>query len=196
MQITHRRRIAGAALALALPALAGCGFNQQTDKAYQPATGTNDRNSQVDVLGAVVVSATPGSGAFIVSLVNKSTTTADQLTGVQGASGTQVATGDTPQIPADGLVNLATTSAGGIPVTGDAVKAGGYVTLQLSFKNADPVTLAVPVVTDSGAYGGLVKSMPSPLSPAATKVAAQGSTGALSKAAVSPSAKPTKPTKK
>ncbi len=165
MQSTLRRRIAGASLALALPALAACGF--QTDQVYQPAVGVNDRSSEVDVLGALVVSAEPGSGVFITTLVNNDTTTADKLVSVQG-DGVQVAVGATPDIPVRGLVNFADKSLGGIPVQGAKVKAGGYVTVRLTFQNADPVTIEVPVVTDTGPYAGLVASATTSSSPSAS----------------------------
>lgn len=156
-----RRRVAGAAMVLTIPALVACGFNNQTDQVYQPAVGVNDRSGEVDVLGALVVSDKPGSGVFIASLVNNSTTTADQLTGIQGDS-VQVATGATPDIPADGLVNLADEAIGGVPVQGAKVEAGGYVTVRLTFKSADPITVEVPVVTDTGPYEGLAAPAPSP----------------------------------
>ena len=170
------------ALVLAMPALAACGFNEQTDQVYQPAAGKNLRSSDVDVLGALVVSANPGKGVFIASLVNKSTTTADKLVGVAG-DGIQVSGGTTSTIPAEGLVNLADPATGGIPVRGAQVRAGSYVTVKLTFQNADPVTAQVPVVADTGAYAGLDAPTSAPNS-----VASKGSAGAFQKA--SPKASP------
>ncbi len=186
MLSTLRRRIAGASLALALPALAACGF--QTDQVYQPAVGVNDRSGEVDVLGALVVSAAPGSGVFITSLVNNDTTRADKLVSVQG-SGVQVAVGATPDIPVGGLVNFADKSLGGIPVQGAKVQAGGYITVRLTFQNADPVTIEVPVVTDTGPYAGLAGSA-SPTSPSLTQSAspsASPSSSPSSSSSASPS---------
>lgn len=180
------RRLAGATLVLAIPVLAACGFGVQTDQVYQPAVGVNDRSGEVDVLGALVVSAKPGSGVFITSLVNKNVNRGDQLTNVQG-QGVQVATGVTPQIPAEGLVNLADKSVGGIPVQGAAVRAGGYVTLQLTFQNAEPVTIQVPVVTDTGPYAGLG----TPPSTAAASPSASPSTAGSAGGSASPSTTPT-----
>jgi hypothetical protein len=121
----------------------------------------NDRSSEVDVLGAVVVSAEPGSGMLIASLVNNDEGRVDKLTDIQG-EGVQVAIGATPEIPAGGLVNFADKAVGGIPLQGAKVKAGGYVTFQLSFENADPVTIEVPVVTDTGPYAGLASPESTP----------------------------------
>jgi hypothetical protein len=177
------RRLAGATLVLAIPVLAACGFGVQTDQVYQPAVGVNDRSGEVDVLGALVVSAKPGSGVFIASLSNNDPTRADKLVGIQG-EGIQVATGVSPQIPAGGLVNLADKSqGGGVPVQGAQVKAGGFVTVQLSFANADPVTVEVPVVTNTGPYSSFAGPTSSP-----SPVASPGSTGAPSTRSPSPSA--------
>lgn len=180
------RRVAVAALVLSMPALAACGlgFNAQTDKPYQPAVGSNDRSHEVDVLGALVVSAKPGSGVLIATLVNKSTTRADKLTSVQG-DGIQVASGVTPDIPVAGLANLADPSIGGIQVQGSKVKAGGYVRVRLIFQDADPVTIEVPVVTNAGPYAGLDGPTSTP-----NAIASRGSAGAFSSPSPSTSSSP------
>ena len=80
-----RRRIAVLALAVSVPALSACtnGFDNQTDAVYQPAVGVNDRSSEVDVLGAMVVAPEKGKdGVFIASLANNDQTTGDKLTAV------------------------------------------------------------------------------------------------------------------
>lgn len=176
------RRTAVAALVLAIPALGACGFNAQTDQPYQPAVGANDRNSNVDVLGAVVVSNKSGTGNFIVTLVNNDTSRPDKLVSIQG-NGVQVAAPVTPQIPPEGKVNLADKSVGGVLVKGTNVVAGGYVTLRLNFTNADPVTVDVPVITDTGPYVGLAPSASA--SPSSTP-----SSGSSSSPSASASASP------
>ncbi len=175
MRSTFRRRVAVLALAVSLPALSACtnGFNNQTDAVYQPAVGVNDRSSQVDVLGALVVAPEDGKGGvFIASLANKDQTTDDKLTKVQG-QGVEIQAGTVPAIPAGGLVNLASEEIGGLPVTGAAVKPGGYVLVRLTFANAEPVTVRVPVVLDVGPYASLT---PQPL-PTPNSVASQGAQG-------------------
>ena len=62
-----------------VPLLGGCGFGAQTDAVYQPAVGVNTRPGQVDVLGGVVVSSTPGSGRLLFTLSNESETDGDSL---------------------------------------------------------------------------------------------------------------------
>jgi len=48
---------------------------------------------------------------------------------------------------------LAKPAGEGIKVTGD-FEAGQFVTVTLTFKNADEVTLEVPVVENAGAFAG------------------------------------------
>ena len=142
-----RRRAATAAAGLLLvPALAACGFSAQTDQDYQPAVGTNDRDGDLDVLNATVVSGTDGEGTFAGTLVNNSDK-AVQLTGITG-SGVEVSAKS--EVPADGLVNLATD--GKVVVTGDAVKAGEFVNLTFTFSNGQSTKLLVPIVAHAGDY--------------------------------------------
>lgn len=177
MTSPFRRRIAVLALAVAVPALSACtnGFDSQTDAVYQPAVGVNDRSSEVDVLGAMVVAPEKGKdGVFIASLSNNDQTTSDKLTAVEG-QGVKMTLGDVPPIPAGGLVNLASEEIGGVPVTGAAVKPGGYVLVRLTFANADPVTVKVPVVVDEGPYASIT---PKPSSSASSSKSPSGSPSA------------------
>jgi hypothetical protein len=158
VQTNLRRSLAVVALVVSVSALAACsrGFSDPTDASYQPAQGVNDRAGQVDVLGAVVVSnATGGSGVLIASFSNNDQTRSDKLTAVAGQGVTVASGAATPTIPAGDLVNLADPKVGGITLTGAGVKAGGYVLLRLTFQHADPVTLRVPIVLDSGSYASL-----------------------------------------
>ena len=167
MRSAFRRRIAVLALAVSVPALSACtnGFDNQTDAVYQPAVGVNDRSSEVDVLGAMIVAPEKGkSGLFIASLSNNDQTTADRLSAVDG-QGVKTTLGDVPPIPAGGLVNLASEDIGGVPVSGAAVKPGGFVPIRLTFADADPVTVNVPVVVDDGPYASIT---PKPASPSAS----------------------------
>jgi len=154
---TFRRRIAVLALAASVLTLSACtnGFNEQTDKVYQPAVGVNERSSEVDVLGALIVAPEKGTdGVFIASLANNDQTKSDTLTAVEG-QGVKTSLGKVPPIPPGGLVNLASEEIGGVPVTGAPVKAGSFVQMRLTFANADPVTVNVPVVLNDGPYASI-----------------------------------------
>jgi hypothetical protein len=162
MRTPARRRLAAAALVLLVPVLGACGFGYQTDQVYQPGVGTDSRSGTVEVLGAVIVSDTKGTGTFVASMVNSSDTDSDQLTGVT-ATGAQATLASPIDIGSDDLVNLA--DQGAVGITGDSVDAGNFVRVQLSFKNGQKTSMNVPVVAKDGEYDS-VKLAPS--SPAAS----------------------------
>ncbi len=142
---------AAAVLALAVP-LSSCGFDYATDRDYTPAGGANNREGDVDVLSAVVVSASEGSGTFVASLSNNDTEAEQTFTGVSGDEGASIeaAEFDPITIPAGGLVNLADPAAE-VVLTGDFT-AGDFVPLAIDFGNGDRVTMEVPVVADDFGY--------------------------------------------
>jgi hypothetical protein len=151
---TSLRRAAIAAVVLA-PVLAACGFNAQTDQPYQPAEGVLNRDKDVDVLNALIVSGENGSGTFVANLVNNNVEQADKLVSVTGPEITVPANalggpaaGTT--IPAGGALNLA--ADGRISVTGEGVVAGKFVEVTLAFASGDQVTVRVPVVRNDGDY--------------------------------------------
>lgn len=154
-----RRSIAAAAVLLAAPALSSCGvsFGAQTDQVYNPSVGVDDHSGQVDVLNALIVSGTNGSGTVVASLVNKNQQTDDTLKGVSGAgkdAGMTVKPGGDTTIPAGGLLNLATQGA--VTIHGQRVVPGNFVTITFSFDRAQSVTLDVPVVSHSNPdYAGV-----------------------------------------
>jgi hypothetical protein len=164
MQLRMSARVLAAAGALALATtLTSCGFDYATDRQYTPAAGVNDRDASVDVLGAVVVSAEPGSGTFIASFANNDQTGPATVDSLSGA-------GDTPDLDVDDfapidiapgqLVNLATE--GGIVVAGDQVASGDFVTLEVGFGDGDSVQMEVPVVPPCYEYEGLDESKGAP----------------------------------
>jgi hypothetical protein len=160
MLISHRttRLLCAGALVLASPMLASCAKEKATDKIYTPSNAANNREGQVKVLNAAIVSSTEGSGTFVVTLVNNETNAAvsdddktDQLTGLTGDVTAKL--GKPVDIPAAGVAVLARPAGKGIKVTGD-FKAGQFVTVTLTFKNADEATLTVPVVENAGQWAG------------------------------------------
>jgi len=151
---TSLRRAAIAAAVLA-PVLAACGFNAQTDKVYQPAGGVLNRDKDVDVLNALIVSGEDGSGTFVANLVNNNQEHADKLVSVTGPAITVpadalTAKGADTTIPAAGALNLAAT--GLVSVSGDTVKAGNFVEISLTFASGDVVDVRVPVFRNDGIY--------------------------------------------
>jgi copper(I)-binding protein len=155
---THHSWARAAAAALAVPALSACGvnFGAQTDQVYTPADGENDRAGDVDVLNALVVSETAGTGRLIAGLSNNNTENADVLTGVSGAeesSAVQV-TAEGVEIPAGGLVQLASDEVPPVMLSGDPeqLHPGAFVRVTFTFENAEPATLNVPVLEPGDDY--------------------------------------------
>ncbi len=154
-----RRSIAAAAVLLAVPALSACGvsFGAQTDQVYNPTVGVDDQSGQVDVLNALIVSGTDGSGTVVASLVNNDQQTADTLKGVSGAgkdAPLTVKSGGDTTIPAGGLLNLATQ--GNITARGQRIVPGNFVEITFSFDRAEAITVGVPVVSHSNPdYAGV-----------------------------------------
>lgn len=147
-----RRSIAAAVVVLAAPVLSSCGvtFGAQTDQVYNPSVGVDDRSGSVDVLNALVVSGTDGSGTVVATLVNNDQQNADTLRGVSGAgpdANLTIKPGGATAIPADGLLNLARD--GRITVRGKRVVPGNFVKITFSFDRGQAVTLDAPVVSSS-----------------------------------------------
>ena len=154
-----RRSIAVATVLLAAPLVSSCAvtFGAQTDLPYNPTVGTDDRSGSVDVLNALIVSGTNGSGTVVATLVNNDQQTDDTLKGVSGAgkdAGMTVKPGGDTTIPAGGVLNLATKGA--VTIRGQRVVPGNFVTITFSFDRAQSVTLDVPVVSHSNPdYAGV-----------------------------------------
>ena len=174
-----RRRAAAVALVVTAPLLSSCGvnFGAQTDKVYNPSAGVDDRSGNVNVLNALVVSGSTGSGTVIATLVNENQTKADQLTSVAGAgadTSLEVTPGGTTDIPPAGLLNLATD--GQIFVQGTSVVPGGYTEVTFSFANAKAITVDAPVVGASNpVYAGV--ALPSPAASASPPASPSASSG-------------------
>jgi hypothetical protein len=141
---------AAAVIALAAP-LSSCGFDYPTERDYTPAGGANNREGEVDILSAVVVSGQEGSGTLVASFSNNSGEDEQTFTGVSGSEGTQVqADFDPVAIPPAGLVNLADPPAD-IVLTGDFT-AGDFVPLAFDFGNGERISFNVPVVRNDFGY--------------------------------------------
>jgi hypothetical protein len=150
--VNVRRSIAAAAVVLAVPALAGCGvnFGAQTDQVYNPSVGVDDRSGQVDVLNALIVSGSDGSGTVVASLSNNDQEHEDTLKSVTGAgadASLEITTGGDTTIPAGGLLNMATKSK--VFAHGKQITAGSFVDITFNFDRAGAVTVDVPVVSSA-----------------------------------------------
>lgn len=185
MILSRRLSIAAAAALLAVPALSACGFSVQTDQVYTPAVGTNDRSGEVYVLDAQVVSETNGSGTVVAGLTNQNQQRPDALTSVTGAGADQGIGSDMGgqqiTIAPGGFTQLANLKTP-VTVTGSQVVPGQFVNLRFSFKNAQTVTMVVPVVARTADYKNVPMPSSSSASPSATPSPSASPTGKAKKA--------------
>ena len=157
MRAMHLRRslaLLTGALLLAAP-LSSCGFDPATNQVNSNTPGTTHRETSVDVLNAVVVSADEGSGTFIASFVNNSTTESASVEGLspQGETSAQAVDFSPIEVPANALVNLAEDDQG-VTVEGDFA-AGDVVPLVVELAGGELVELDVPVVSNCDEFEGL-----------------------------------------
>ncbi|MDQ3166739.1 MAG: hypothetical protein M3Q17_11410 [Actinomycetota bacterium] len=136
--------------------LTGCGtgFGAQTQQVYDAGEGVNVRAGDVWALNALVVDNGDGSGTLSVSLLDKSGD-GDELVGVKvtTVADEPIEVAQTPQplvLCADQLAILGTTAA--VTLEGDSFAAGYNVTLSMTFRDAEPVRVQVPVVERTDVY--------------------------------------------
>lgn len=163
-----RRSIAVAALALT-PVLASCGFDQPTDRVYTPGVGVNDRDGEVDVLNALIVSGAPGSGSVVATLSNNNVDEADRLTDISGAgeNSAQISLDSPIEVPRGGTVSVSDEAE--VSVEGERINSGAFVEITFTFENAEPVTVEVPVVARRGPYADIPVPSVAPTSAAPTE---------------------------
>lgn len=157
MRPMHLRRtlaLATGAILLAAP-LTSCGFDRATNRINTIAAGTNNRDASVDVLGAVVVSAQPGSGTFIATFVNNDTTASATVDKLEPQAGTDAQVVDFSPLDLDpnSMVNLAEDDQG-VQVTGD-FEAGDRLPMVVELEGGDLVEVDVPVVPNCREWEGL-----------------------------------------
>lgn len=138
-----RRSTAIAAGALLLTgALSSCGFDLATDQVNTISSGINDRDGDVDVLGAVVISGSPDTGTFVATLVNN---TADEAIALTGVAGDASPVDDLAPQEVDPLDVVSLFQTGGVSLAGP-IGLGDFIDVELSFDNGQTTSLSVPVV--------------------------------------------------
>ena len=122
--------------------LSSCGFDLATNRVNTISSGINDRDGEVDVLGAVIISGAPDTGVFVATLSNANPVLPISLTGLAGDVG-----------PAEGLeaITLAPQSTvslfdtGGVALSGP-IGLGDFVEVELTFDSGQTTSVNIPVV--------------------------------------------------
>jgi hypothetical protein len=189
---------------LAVPALASCGFDAATDRVNTISAGVNNRDGNIDVLGAVVVATGAGTGLFEATLSNNSTlaetTQADQLVSIAPEGGSTatvntVASFKPITINPSASVSMFATAAG-VPLTG-SFSPGSFVSVTLTFQSGQQTTMTVPVVQPCYQYADVTATATDSATPLIGSTG-KGGTGAKggkgASASPTPSATPLIPT--
>ena len=196
-----RLLLGAGALALLMPAIAGCeaGNGAPTLMFHAASAGAQTvvngiRITNVFVLGAPSGSTLPAgsSASLFLSLFNDGATD-DTLQSISAAGAASVTlAGGTVALPSEIPVNLTGPQPSAVLNNLSApLPSGGYVKVTLQFKNAGPVTLQVPVEPQSFYWATYSPAPSAPASvPASVPSATPGSTVAPNPT-VTPSATPT-----
>ena len=196
-----RLLLGAGALALLMPAIAGCeaGNGAPTLMFHAASAGAQTvvngiRITNVFVLGAPSGSTLPAgsSASLFLSLFNDGATD-DTLESISAAGAASVTlAGGTVALPSETPVNLTGPQPSAVLNNLSApLPSGGYVKVTLQFKNAGPVTLQVPVEPQSFYWATYSPAPSAPASvPASVPSATPGSTVAPNPT-VTPSATPT-----
>jgi copper(I)-binding protein len=191
------RRILFGALAVLVPALAGCeaGFNAPTLDFHPAAFGAYANTNGISISNAFVLGPSPSgpsvaggrAGVFLAVTAQNG----DRLVSVSapGTASAVTITGGSVNLPPAALVDL-TGPVPKVVLTGLAnpLQGGGTVTLNLNFARAGTITLDAPV--EPQAYQYATFSPPPTPSPSATKEKATPTapaTGATASGTLSPS---------
>lgn len=152
----HLRRpaLVASAMVLSIAPLAGCA-GWASEREYTQAAGANDRDGDVDVLNALIVSAEPGKGTVYTALVNNLTDEDATLVSITSVDGAATFEQEGPiEIPARGIAKVEDS---GVTATGD-FEAGQVVDVTFTFEGAQSVTIGMPVVPATHEFEGLDES--------------------------------------
>lgn len=154
-----RRSTAALAVAVALPALAGCAsnFGSQVQQPYTPGIGVYDKGGTAQGFNMVIVADGEGSGTLVATLLNQGEGT-DRLVGVQvQAEGDRSVTAKLAgeiELPSEQLVQVHEEQA--VTFSGEGMRPGFFVEVTLEFANAEPIERRMPIESDTGPYSDIV----------------------------------------
>jgi copper(I)-binding protein len=196
-----RLLLGAGALALLVPAIAGCeaGNGAPTLEFHAASAGAQTvvngiRITNVFVLGAPSGASLPAgsSASLFLSLFNDGAT-ADTLVSASAAGASSVTVDGAPvALPSEIPVNLTGPQPSAVLNNLSApLDSGGYVKVTLQFKNAGPVTLQVPVEPQSYYWSTYSPAPSAPASSPASSPAASPGTTVAPNSTVTPSATPT-----
>jgi len=196
-----RLLLGAGALALLMPAIAGCeaGNGAPTLEFHAASAGAQTvvngiRITNVFVLGAPSGASLPAgsSAGLFLSLFNDGTTADTLVSATAGGASSVTLDGAPVALPSEIPVNLTGPQPSAVLNNLSApLSSGGYVAVTLQFKNAGPVTLQVPVEPQSYYWSTYSPAPSAPASAPASSPAATPGTTVAPNPTVTPSATPT-----
>lgn len=154
------RRMKKLAAVLLLPALlaTGCSysFGAQTNQEYQAAEGANGNSGSIAVRNVMIVADDEGKGQLHGILLNTGSTD-DRLASIEpatGVDGVKITGAEPTPLPPGEAVTIGPAEssesgeAGSKAVSVTGAKPGQMIKLTISFGDAGPITVYVPVVTE------------------------------------------------
>jgi copper(I)-binding protein len=162
--VKRSHRALGVAALAAAAVLTGCmpgpGFNATSIKPYAPSDGVRADSGDLRIANALVVADnTATRGLLSTTIVNRGTKP-DELTDVTSPDADVSFTGDGTLAPGSAVrLGVPTdTSDPSATFSGLTKLAGETITVKLTFRRADPVTLHTFVVTADGPYASITPS--------------------------------------
>lgn len=165
-----RRLLAATAGVVAALTLGACsnGFEAQTDQIYQPGPGISVREGGVYLLNGAFVSDGQGHATLIGALLNQQKTPDRLLTvGVTDSKGRPANASILPgTIALPPKVSVQLSETGPIRADGVGLAPGTFCTIDLTFQNAAPIKVQIPVLTRGRDFGGVpIAPIPTTSSP-------------------------------
>ena len=141
---------------MAVAPLAGCsaGFDATSIEPYAPSDGVLANSGQLRILNALVVSSNSGTaGVISASIVNRGTKP-DELVDISSPDGTVDLTGD-GTLRRSSAVRLGAGTRPAATMTGLTKLPGETITVTMTFRRADPLTIETVVVPATGPYASI-----------------------------------------
>lgn len=148
---------ASALLLIGAPALVSCGFNYQTNQVNTLSHDVAQRGGTLDALGAVLVSAQPGSGTLVTTFVNQDPEAAATVESLAGTGEPVVDAPDFEPVEVAPLDRYTAAEDGGFPVEGDFVP-GDFVPIEYTLGDGTTLALEIPVVPGCRQWEGVDSS--------------------------------------
>lgn len=142
--------------------LSGCGtgFGAQTSQMYDAGSGTNHREGDIEILNALFVDNGDETATLSTGVINNAeeTDSIESVSATAGGDDVTVELRSPVELPHGDLVSVGTEPSIVLPDGG--FQNGYLVHLTLTFQNAAPIEIDVPVEARTSAYESVATPAP------------------------------------